>query len=117
MTDGKLTVIVGGSLEDDAAAFIDAWKRAEQGESFEERQLAFESWHTLMRVLTPKRYDLLRHVHRHPAASVAALARDLDRDYRRVHEDVKILAETGLLDRDGRGIHADYDEISTRIAI
>jgi len=117
MTDGKLKVIVGGSLEDDAAAFIDAWKRAERGEVFQERQLAFESWHALMRVLTPKRYDLLRHVHRHPAANVAVLARDLDRDYRRVHEDVEILADAGLLDRDGRGIHADYDEISTRIAI
>lgn len=91
MTDSKLKVIVGGSIEDDAAAFADAWKRAERGESFQERQLAFESWHALTRVLTAKRYDLLRHVHRHPVPNVAALARELDRDYRRVHEDVVIL--------------------------
>lgn len=117
MSDAKLKVIVGGSLEDDAAAFVDAWKRAERGCDVKERQLAFESWHALTRVLTPRRYDLLRHVRRHPATSVAALARELDRDYRRVHEDVEILTAAGLLDRDGRGIHADYEEIATRIAI
>ncbi len=41
MSDMKL--IVGGALEDDAAAFVDAWRRAEGGEAVHERVLAFES--------------------------------------------------------------------------
>ncbi len=62
MSDRDPKVIVGGSIEDGAAAFVAAWKRAERGETFQERQLAFESWHALLRILTPKRYELLRHV-------------------------------------------------------
>ncbi len=90
MTDVKLTV--GGSFEEDAARrFVDAWHRSEQGETFHERHLAFESWDALMRVLTAKRLELLRHVHRQPASSVRALARALGRDYSNVHADVQAL--------------------------
>ena len=45
MADVKL--IVGGTVEDDAAAFVDAWRRTEQGEDVNERVLAFESWEAL----------------------------------------------------------------------
>jgi hypothetical protein len=49
MSDIKVTV--GGSIEEDAARrFVDAWHRAERGESFRERHLAFESWDVLARV-------------------------------------------------------------------
>lgn len=41
-------IIVGGSLEEDAAAFIDAWHRAERGEHVDENVLAFESWEALI---------------------------------------------------------------------
>jgi predicted transcriptional regulator len=44
---------VGGAMEEEASRrFIDAWHRAERGESFHERHLAFESWEALARVLT-----------------------------------------------------------------
>lgn len=44
---------VGGAFEDEASRqFIDAWHRAERGETFYERHHAFESWDTLSRVLT-----------------------------------------------------------------
>ena len=35
------------------------------------------------RVLTPRRLELLRHLHRHPVPSIAELARTLKRDYKR----------------------------------
>jgi hypothetical protein len=42
MTNVKMTV--GGAMEKEAALrFIDAWHRAENGETFRERHLAFES--------------------------------------------------------------------------
>jgi len=60
----------------------------------------------------------LRYVHKHPAASIRALAQALDRDYRRVHDDVEALAEAGLLIRaeEGTGVTAPFDAIETRIA-
>jgi predicted transcriptional regulator len=67
-------IIVGGGLEEDAAALLDAWHRAERGETVDENVLAFESWEALASVLTGERYRLLRHVHAHPEPSISALA-------------------------------------------
>jgi predicted transcriptional regulator len=116
MSDVKLTI--GGAFEDDASRrFVDAWHRAERGETFHERHLAFESWDALARVLTGKRMELLRYVRRNHVTSVRALAKALDRDYSNVHADVQALAGAGLLDNSGGGLRADYDSIETRIAI
>ena len=60
MSDVKITV--GGRMEEAASRrFIDGWHRGERGETFHERHLAFESWDALVRVLTGKRLELLRH--------------------------------------------------------
>jgi predicted transcriptional regulator len=116
MNDIKVTI--GGPIEEDAArGFVDAWHRAERGESFHERHLAFESWDTLARVLTGKRMELLRYVRRHRVVSIRALAKALGRDYSNVHADVQALTGAGLLDATEGGLRADYDAIETRIAI
>lgn len=116
MRDVKITV--GGTIEDDAARrFVDAWHRAEHGEVFCERHIAFESWESLVRLLTGKRMELLRYVRRHKVASVRALAKALERDYANVHADVRALAAAGLLDTTEAGLRADYDAIETKIAI
>jgi predicted transcriptional regulator len=116
MSDIKITV--GGAIEDEAARnFVDAWHRAERGETLHERHLAFESWDTLARVLTGKRMELLRYVRRNTVTSVRALAKALGRDYSNVHADVQALTAAGLLDPVDGGLRADYDAIETRIAI
>lgn len=116
MSDVNITV--GGAFEDEAARrFADAWHRAEHGETFSERHLAFESWEALSRVLTVRRMELLHHVRRHRVASIRALAKALGRDYSNVHADVRALVGAGLLDTTGDGLQADYDAIETKIAI
>lgn len=116
MNDVKITV--GGRMEEDASRrFVDAWHRAERGETFHERHLAFESWDALARVLTGKRMELLHHVRRHKVASVRALAKALGRDYSNVHADVQALTAAGLLDTEDGDLQADYDVIETKIAI
>jgi len=116
MSNVKITV--GGAMEKEASRrFIDAWHRAESGETFRERHLAFESWDALARVLTGKRMELLRYVRRHKVSSVRALAKALKRDYSNVHADVQALAAAGLLDTTDDGVRADYDAIETKIAI
>jgi predicted transcriptional regulator len=114
---GDTRVIVGGSLEEDAAAFLDAWQRTEQGENVEETVLAFESWEALASVMTGERYRLLRHLHTHPEPSVSALARSLGRQYRRVHADVAALEQVGLIDRSTGGVVASVDRITAEIRL
>lgn len=113
----ELQVHVGGTFSSVAQRVADAWHRAEQGEAISENHLTFVSWAALSKVMTPKRFELLRHLHRSPAASVAALARGLGRDYKRVHEDVEALSGAGLIERDDDGLRADYDEIRTVISL
>src|SRR5437660_11796014 len=114
----NVKITVGGSVEEDASRrFVDAWHRAEKGESFRERHLAFESWDALARVLTGKRMELLRYVRRHKVSSVRALAKALGRDYSNVHADVQALTAAGLLDTADGDVQADYDVIETKIAI
>ena len=114
----SIKITVGGTMEDEASRrFADAWHRAERGEVFQERHLAFESWDVLSRVLTAKRMELLRYVRRHKVTSVRALAKALGRDYSNVHADVQALTSAGLLDPSDGGVRVDYDAIETRIAI
>ena len=115
MTD--LNITVGGTLADDGKAFLDTWRDAERGKTRLARVLSFENWAGLSRVLTEERYRLLRHVHAQPAVSVSALARSLDRQYRRVHADVTALEQAGLLDRSDGQVRTTADRISACIEL
>ena len=115
-------VHVADSLDTIGERVVDGWRRAERGEltgEDAEVHIGFESWETLVRTLSPKRLELLRHLHRTPATSIRALAQALGRDYRRVHEDVEALETAGLLDRNDDGLRADYDafDVSMRVAL
>lgn len=112
----KKQIFVGGSLRDAANRVSEAWHRAERGETVEaEDNVTFASWSALASAMTEKRYELLRHLHRHPAPSIRALSRDLGRDFKRVHEDVTALEAIGLIERQGGVLRADYDEIRAAI--
>ncbi|MGB6828949.1 MAG: hypothetical protein WBE41_12960 [Terracidiphilus sp.] len=116
MRNVRLTV--GGDIKEEVSRrAIDAWHRAERGETFHERHLAFENWDTLARVLSNKRMELLSYVRRNQVTSIRALAQALGRDYSNVHADVLALTKAGLLDTTSKGVRADYDAIETRIAI
>jgi predicted transcriptional regulator len=118
----ELQVHVGDDYATLSKRVVDAWHRAERGELTEanaERHVGFDTFELFARVMTPRRLELLRHVHRRPARSIRALALALGRDYRRVHEDVEALVNAGLLDKDETGLHADYATVrmETRIAM
>jgi predicted transcriptional regulator len=113
----KLDIHVGGNFADSKRRILDAVARADAGESVFENHLTFATWEALAAVMTPKRMALIRHLHRQPEASIAALARSLNRDYKRVHEDVEALAAAGLIERATGQLRAPHDEITARIAV
>ena len=118
----ELQVHIGEALDDIGRRFVDAWHRAERGEltpENAERHVGFETFEAFWRIMTPRRLEQLRHVRRHRARSIRALAIALGRNYRRVYEDVEALMEAGLPDRDDSGLHADYEtvKIETRVAL
>lgn len=112
-----LKIIVGGSLAEDTAAFVGAWRAAEHGEAVADHVLAFESWEGLASVMTGERLRLLRHLHAHPEPSISALARALGRQYRRVHDDIVMLEAAGLVARDGGRVHATADTVTAEVRL
>jgi predicted transcriptional regulator len=111
-------VVVGGTIEDDAADLLNAWHRTEQGEHIAaERVLAFESWEGLSKVMTGERFRLLRHMHDHPEPSISALARSLGRQYSRVHADVTALEAVGLITRVDGALRVTTDRITADIRL
>lgn len=112
----RLKLIVG-TARDDAEAFADAWKRAEQGEPIESRVIAFESWEGLSAIMTGDRLSLLRHLHATPEPSSEALARSLGRDRADVAADIDALEGAGLIERSGRRLRVTTDSIEAEIRL
>ncbi|TAN48599.1 MAG: hypothetical protein EPN21_14565 [Methylococcaceae bacterium] len=106
-----------GSIDEMGKRFIDAWHRLERGETVKETNLTLFSLETLMSTLSPKRLALLKHLHRHPAGTLSELAKALGRDYKRVHDDVSVLAHAGLVVRDKNGIRAPYDSLQAIVSL
>lgn len=112
-----LRIHVGATLEDMKTRVVDAVNRARRGIEVAEDHVAFESWEALSAVMTAKRLELIRLLHRAPHASVADLARSLGRDDRSVQADVEALATAGLVSWDNGRLTIPYDEIRARIAV
>ena len=112
----KITAHVGGA-RDMGRRFAAAFDRAAAGENFDERHITFLSLEEMMAALTPKRLELLRHLHRESADSVKALATALGRDYKRVHEDVAVLESAGLITREDGRLRAPWDALAAEVSL
>jgi len=102
-----------------AQGFIEAWKRAEAGKRAEPEQLlVFENLETLVKTLTQGRWVLLKTLRAMGPMSVRALAKELGRDYKNVHTDVRMLEQTGLIDRnkDDR-VRVPWDIVEARLKL
>lgn len=90
--------------------FLKAWKTGKyQGEHF-----GFESPAALFRAITPKRWELLGRLQQTGPLGIRALARELERDFRRVHDDVTALLEIRLIEKTEDGmVWLPFREIRT----
>jgi predicted transcriptional regulator len=113
----KLQIHIGGTLQDSKRRVLDAVARSKRGETVSENHLTFENWEALAKVMSGKRQQMLRYLHEHPTSSIRALAKALGRDYKRVHSDVQALSFAGLIERNGKELHADYDTIQATIPL
>jgi predicted transcriptional regulator len=106
-----------GSIDDMGKRFVDTWHSIEKGKDVKETNLTFFNWREMVSALSPKRLELLRNIHAQPAKSIAAIAKALGRDYKRVYEDVSALEHAGLLIRDGALIKAPYDIVQANVSL
>ena len=91
----RVTVESFDEMEEDALDTIDAVSDGEEQPAV----VSFRTVGELRKILTDRRIELLRALIAIDGAaeSISALAEDLDRDYRTVHDDVSLLADYGLV--------------------
>jgi predicted transcriptional regulator len=99
----RLEIGIGGARET-AQGFVETWKKVAKGKSpaEPEEQLYFEDLNVLLKVLSPQRWLLLRTLKKKGPSSIKALAKALDRDYKTVYTNTRLLESAGLVVRTDR---------------
>ncbi len=103
------TVTFGVSdLKSAGRHFVEAWKTGKPQGSF----ISFASVELMFRVLTEKRWELIKAMAGHGPMSVREAARRVERDVKAVHGDVQALLKAGVLwkTEDGK-IEFPFDRI------
>lgn len=85
---------------DPMADFVQAWKT---GKAQKSARISFASPELLWKVLTAKRWELLKALCGAGPVSIREAARRVDRDVKAVHSDLTALLNAGVLNRTDRG--------------
>jgi predicted transcriptional regulator len=101
------TVTLGVSSIEDTKRQMEAAFRGEQLGAF----ISFASIELLWKVLTAKRWEILRAMTGQGALSIREVARRVGRDVKAVHGDITSLINAGVLDRTGDGVIFPYDAV------
>ncbi len=112
-------------LKDSLRDFAETWKIVESGKKVKKEEgIYFESIDDMRSVLTNNRLSILRAIRENKPKSVYELSKMLGRNLKNVNEDLKLLAEIGLVtleatkkDRKRITPHVDYTKITLEIAV
>lgn len=97
------------------ADFAGAWRAGKAGRS---ARISFASPELLWKVLTAKRWELLKALCGAGPVSIRGAARRVDRDVKAVHRDVTALLSAGMLDRaEGGGIVFPYEAVKVEFLL
>lgn len=108
MKDRYLTI----TMQSDWKGALRAMAKVANANTYQGEVLNFESPGRFFGQLTEKRWEIVRAAQGKGELSVRELARAVGRDVKRVHEDVVILAELGLLERtEGGGLICPYSSM------
>ena len=100
-------------IKTDDACMIKAWESGEYaGES-----LTFESPGSFFEVFNARRWDIILKLQTLGKTSIRALAKQVGRDMRRVHDDVKFLISRGIIEQDEKGVCVPYDTIHAEFTL
>ena len=101
------TVTIRVATWDKTKAEVAAAFRGEKQGCF----ISFVSVELMWRVLTPRRWEILRAMAGQGPLTIRALAKRVGRDIKVVHGDVKALTLAGVIDKTKRGVEFPYDAI------
>ena len=110
MTEAIIRIISDDEavLEQAGERFKKVWKSGKKAPAV----FTFSSPAQLFSVISPKRWEMIEKLQHVGPSTIRGLARALDRDVKRVHDDVMAMIEWGLVERDLEGlVHVPYTVI------
>jgi predicted transcriptional regulator len=111
----KTVILEVRSAEDVMAEFARSWK---SGKPHKAARISFASPELLWKVLTAKRWELLKALCGAGPLSIREAARRVERDVKSVHRDVVALIRAGLLNRTGKGgVEFPYEAIKVEFLL
>ena len=112
-SNAVLHLTVGEPVAASLARAAAAMKAAKHGKRIQPYfGIGFDDVGTLFSVFTPKRWELIGALREGGAMTIAALARQLKRDYKNVYGDCERLIEWTAIEKDENGqVFAPYNEI------
>ena len=108
----KVTIQVE-SIEAGLQKFKAAWKTGKPQGEF----ITFETLETMLKTLTPKRWELVSLLQAHGPMGVRTLARELGRDVKNVHTDITALKKVGLVEDHDKWVCVPYDVIEAHLRL
>ncbi|MDP1696923.1 MAG: transcriptional regulator [Xanthomonadaceae bacterium] len=101
--------------EDAMAEFVQTWKA---GKAHTSARIAFASPELLWKVLTAKRWELLKALCGAGPVSIREAARRVNRDVKAVHGDITALLCAGLLNRaEAGGVEFPFDAVKVEFLL
>ena len=111
----KTVVLEVRSPEESMASFVHSWKT---GKSERSARISFATPELLWRVLTAKRWELLKVLCGAGPMSIREAARRVERDVKAVHSDITALLNAGVLDRaEGGGIVFPFEAVKVEFLL
>jgi predicted transcriptional regulator len=108
------------NLADMGKEFIKTWRDVEQGKASEApiERVYFEDIKAFVKILTPRRIEMLKVLHKNGPLTIRALSRVLDRNYKNVHQDIQLLKNIGIVEETDSGLlAAPFDKIVAEIRL
>jgi predicted transcriptional regulator len=103
------------SPEEAAQDFVNAWKT---GKAQKSARISFATPELLWKVLTAKRWEILKAMCGAGPVTVRQIARRVERDVKSVHTDLAALLKAGVLDKtDGGQVVFPYESVKVEFLL
>ena len=102
------------ALKEFAEAFGEVKK---EKKAISKRSIGFSDVDSFRVFFSKKRMELLSAIKHKKPKSVYQLAKILDREYKNVYDDVKLLEELGLITKENHSVEVEFNKLCVEVAV
>lgn len=114
----KKVIVEIRPLKESLKEFAEVFGKAKRSEAvIPKRGVGFSNVDSFRKFFSRKRLELLSVIKHQKPKSIYGLAKLVNRGYKNVHDDVKLLEELGLITREDKNIHVEFSKLQVELAV